>query len=742
MLKVGLIYKTEDGYKFVHQTFAENLFTLHLKENFEQPEVAEFIVHFVFIYPYFQVIRSFIDFWIEEKTNLDIYRTYFVFMSDAPVKHTTPIHVSYWEQNSKIQKFIYNCFATNSNSEVEKWKVKKLLLKCNKEKFPAFFYLVRFSENLSQFLDSVKRDFGSEFVLDIFRYKIKIGDDNLLLFNSRNGDNLPELLRWLRVNFSESHQNFLKAQIFSILEINKCGILHFAFWYRSNQVLSDLLDEIKNLEKVLGKDLIRELILMENENNRHFLFFYSHNENFDTEFLIEILGKVKLNFESPESFLLKFIFHVDKWKETFVNRFCIFSKNFELLKFLKWFHNNFGFRNLKELLLLKDFNQNSITFNFLSNDRNSILSGLEILNYLKSDLNFDENFLKTELILQKNKKKENVLQLIFLRSENLEEFNDFVENQFKISDSELKSSLIVGSETGTSWNPLKSVEKKPPSVPSPSPILVFQIAQKSVEDQEKYLNFLKQKFGENILQKLISFDSLFSICLQTLRFDDFAGNVLKFFDFVERNFGIDFLKKLICYKNFKNQTFLFCLYLVPEKSLSKILSFLLEKFKNEKNFLEELLLSVDEDGNSFLIFYFSQSFPERMIKVSKEFFELVKANFGLDFLKKLLLIRNKNEIGENFHLALLSKKWGGVKNSLQFLKILLEVVGEDKEFFTELTNQIKIPKEIREFLKTYLEIETKAWRRIFKWIKEDKFTAFVWFIIILVILFFLYELFL
>ncbi len=125
---------------------------------------------------------------------------------------------------------------------------------------------------------------------------------------------------------------------------------------------------------------------------------------------------------------------------------------------------------------------------------NSRIESLEILNYLKSDLNFDENFLKSELILQKkNNKKENVLQLIFLRPENLEEFNDFVENQFKISVSELKSSLIGEPESGTSWNPVKSVGKRPSSVPASCPILAFHIAEKSVENQEKYLNFMKKK---------------------------------------------------------------------------------------------------------------------------------------------------------------------------------------------------------------------------------------------------------
>jgi hypothetical protein len=680
-----------------------------LKENFEQPEVAEFVVNFVLVEENFQVIRSFVEFWIDEKMKKQIYRTYFkVFLTEAPAKDQTPLHVSAVEQNSKILKFIYNCLTKNSNSEAEKSRILKYFLKCNKQKFPAIFYLVRFSENLSQLLDSVKRDFNSEFVLDIFRYKIKIDDDNLLHFNSRNGGKLPELLKWIRVNFSESHKSFLKTQIFSIDKIIKCGILHNAFWYLPNKILSDLLEELKSWERVLGKDLIRELILMENEYNQHFLFLYSENENFDTDFLIEILEKVKVNFESRESFLLKFIFHVDEWKQTFVNRFCTFSNNFDLLKFLKWFYNAFGFRNLKELLLLRDDDQKSILFNFFSNDRNSISSGLEILNYLKSDLNFDGDFLKNELILQKNNKKENVLQFIFLRSENLEEFDDFVENQFKISDRELKSSLIGESETGTSWNPVRSdFNFVKETVSTSSPILAFQIAQKTFKDQEKYLNFLTQKFGDDILQKLISSASLYKICFQSPRFEDFGENVLKFFDFIERNFGLEFLKKLICYKDFENQTFLFCLFQVANKSLIKILSFLFEKFKNEKNFLEKFLLSVDVVGNSFLIFYISQDYLDRMIKTSKEFFELIKTSFGVDLLKKFLLIRNKF-VNKNFHLALLANKRGGVERSLQVLEILLEVVGKDKDFFTELTNQIKIPKEIREFLKTNLEVETKA----------------------------------
>jgi hypothetical protein len=103
MAKVGLIYKTDDGYKFVHQTFAEHLFTLHLMENFEQLETAEFIVHSVFIENQFQVVRSFVEHWINSKMALKVYKIYYdLFVLEDPSKNTTSIRVCMKEQNSNF----------------------------------------------------------------------------------------------------------------------------------------------------------------------------------------------------------------------------------------------------------------------------------------------------------------------------------------------------------------------------------------------------------------------------------------------------------------------------------------------------------------------------------------------------------------------------------------------------------------------------------------------------------------
>jgi hypothetical protein len=189
MEKVGLIYKTDDGYKFVHQTFAENLFTWHLMENFEQPKVAEFIVHFVFIDPKFEVIQTFVDHWIEDKKSLEVYDLYF----DEFLRHTptmwTPFHIL---TRSKTLDFFYNCLTKSSKFNNQKAKVQKYLLKSQAGLAPIFAVIVG-SESFYQILDSVKNDFGSKFVLDIFRIEVTLKNNimtkngNLLLYTSCKG---------------------------------------------------------------------------------------------------------------------------------------------------------------------------------------------------------------------------------------------------------------------------------------------------------------------------------------------------------------------------------------------------------------------------------------------------------------------------------------------------------------------------------------------------------------------------
>jgi hypothetical protein len=256
----------------------------------------------------------------------------------------------------------------------------------------------------------------------------------------------------------------------------------------------------------------------------------------------------------------------------------------------------------------------------------------------------------------------------------LKQFNDFLQ-QFGISDSELGSSL-VHSET-----------------------LLFQIAQKSEEDQEKYLDFLKEKFGQDFLAELISDRSLIDLCLHPNRFNEFGSSIFKYLNFIKRNFGIDFLKKLISYTSGHNQTFLFYLHSTIDANLLKIIKYLMENFETDREYLQQFLLTANEDGDTFLNFYFSQSFVYRTLAIIRELFEMIKDQFGLSFLKTLLLMRNHQN--QNFYQTLLLNEYdGGVKRALQLLEILLEVVGRDEGFFVEFTKQEEIPDQIKEFLRS------------------------------------------
>jgi hypothetical protein len=470
---------------------------------------------------------------------------------------------------------------------------------------------------------------------------------------------------------------FLENQIRSIDETNNYGILHRAFWSLSNQTLLKLLDELDSWEGFLGEGSIQKLILMKDEDNKIFLFYYALNENFHTDFVIEILEKIKLHFGMDvESFLSNIIFHVNTRNYTFLNCYSVLSRNFNFLTFFKWFQDAFGPTNFEKLLLLRNNEQESIIFNVFSKEQNSTSSDFDILNFLKFESKLSENFLNTEIVLQMNKFNENVVQQLFLRSDDLTTFNDFFENKLKISDPELKSSF-VGSET-----------------------FLFYFAQKTEENQEKYKSFLVSKFGDNILNEFFSNRSLYDIGWKSNRFDDFAANMMKFFDFVERNFGMDFLKQLIGFQASDNRTFLFPLFHVVEKCLMKILNDLFEKLADQKEFLEEFLLSVDEDGNTFLTYYFSQGFVLRMIAIFKDFLKSIKSNFSLEFLMKFLRVKNNKNL--NFHQVLLENKFGGVERNLEILEILLEVIG-DRDFFFDLIEQEKIPEQIKEFLEQKVE---------------------------------------
>jgi hypothetical protein len=210
---------------------------------------------------------------------------------------------------------------------------------------------------------------------------------------------------------------------------------------------------------------------------------------------------------------------------------------------------------------------------------------------------------------------------------------------------------------------------------------------------------MQRIFGVNISQELYSVESLCNIAFQSGRFDDFSGSVLKFFDFIQENYVNNTLKlqEIVAFQDGNDRTFLYYLFIVIDKCLIKILNSLFEKLPNQEDFLSDFLSSVDDRENTFLNSIFLQKDAPKMIKISKEFFETIKNNISVEFLKKFLLIKNNGN--RNFLHTLLLNDFGGVGKTLEILEILLEVIGDDQKIFIELTGQGKIPDQIKEFLK-------------------------------------------
>ncbi len=343
------------------------------------------------------------------------------------------------------------------------------------------------------------------------------------------------------------------------------------------------------------------------------------------------------------------------------------NDKFELLKFLKWIHESFGFDELKKALGYRDYNKNSVMYYFVYNSKNLISNCLKLLNYLRFDLNLEETFYK-EIILDRNLWNENIFDVIFRRCENFDDFDDFLENNLKISEMEFKEFLV---ESGTS---------------------LFNISQNPEIVQKRAFDFLHKKFGEGILKELILVESLENICEVDDVLSDFEVKLLEFFNFVEREFGFDSLKQLLGSKNANNQTLLFFLWDNAAKLLMKTLNYLLEKFENDKNFLKLYLTAIDDDGNTFLILYYLKDRFDKMTKVSKEFFEFIKFNFGVKFLEEFLLVKNND--GLNFIQILQSNS---IEDCLMVLGNLRDTIGNDQEFFEKLIENGKTQKEIMDF---------------------------------------------
>jgi hypothetical protein len=408
--------------------------------------------------------------------------------------------------------------------------------------------------------------------------------------------------------------------------------LHYAFRNMTNEKLLETLEEIENLKEIWGMEALKKLFLLNPDKcgNFTFLYEYVNSPEFDNGFLLKFLDGVKKILENDQETLFKLIMNLNVNHLTLFHYYCIFADKFDLLNIIKWINDSLGADNLIKYLMLEDEQHTDAIIFHYAIFQSAFVSIEPIVNYLKIDLKMDERFLK---------------------------------NSLKLTDDEFIYRLIR------------------------SKVSLFFLTL-----DEANFKFVKYKFGSEFLKNLIFDDSLFSIIGYEWNSRTLAEDLLRFFDVVERECGLKELKKLVGFKNARNETFLYRFSTDGLLHCTNIVNYLFLKFGDDKNFVKRILYSVDEYGNTILHFFF-QKYPVESSEVAPVFFDMIKSNFNVNFLKEFLLI--KNDSHQNFfHIA----QAHSVDNALKLLGVLLEIVGNDKKFFENLVKQEKIPEKIKLFM--------------------------------------------
>jgi hypothetical protein len=201
---------------------------------------------------------------------------------------------------------------------------------------------------------------------------------------------------------------------------------------------------------------------------------------------------------------------------------------------------------------------------------------------------------------------------------------------------------------------------------------VTQIEDKSSRDQ--VLNLFEQKIGKTFFDdNFYSHDILFKICEKFS--ENKSDKILKYFEFVEEKNNLDFLKTYISGKNSENQnrTILFKFSKRREATtvLVEFLNWLQKKF--DMDFLENFLLQVDKNGDSFL------TFRSCSYNYFTEIYNHLIQNLEKTFVRKLLLIENAK--GENYFYLSCKKN---PENIMKMFELLLKDFQNDREFLTKM----------------------------------------------------------
>jgi hypothetical protein len=351
----------------------------------------------------------------------------------------------------------------------------------------------------------------------------------------------------------------------------------------------------------------------------------------------------------------------------------LWAKNFNLFGTLEWINREIGKDFLIELILKRDFLDRTIFHDFTKSENQSISGAqlLEILKFFKEKLKLENEFLLKEILFSDDRRG------VFLDIFSMFQDVDLFFNIFHFLTKDL----------GISVESLKSYLKYFP----------FSISQIEEESRVRIVELFEEKFQIPFYSNdFYSAEILHKIC-ENYSKDD-TKKILNYFDFVEEKNNLDFLKNYFSRKNLESQTILVHFH-QSYSGLIQVFKWLEEKFKNEKKFLKNFLMQVDENGDSFLHVLLRKCYDWQFDDFFTATFKFLTRNFDKSFVQNFLLIQNKRQ--ENC-LNLVCQRYE--KKIPGILDLLLEDFQNDQEFFTKLLNEeLKKNEKVRNWTKKNLD---------------------------------------
>jgi hypothetical protein len=643
LVDVGLIYEVNNDWKFVHQTIGEFGFNKFLKDNFDDENCAKFIIDMVLVDDSYQIIRSFMDFWITEKVNQKTSAVYQKMLLDSTREEDdkTPLHVASREGNGNIFWFLYSSLAAKSEDfESRRMEIENYLLKQGDRErgHPIAFadYLRNCDDNFN-ILSKIQSDFGVVFVKKTFT------NGRLLSGISGSDRNILKVLIFLRENFSHD---------FNFYRIVFDNFLPFAFWGLKNETLVELLEELRLLRSVLGQNFIDPMFLREYNLGTHnkdvFLANYGRFNDFNNDFLFHFLDQIR-ELCNRETFRRMFIGRNNHYSNSLLHSWCG-SKSFDLFRAMRWVIRELGKDTLNDIIItLKNYNCDL-------KQSNSNLQYLSILRFLKQDPKFRNKFFPDQVLSNVSIDGRETFNNLLTETDEINFYSNFLKFlkiDLKFTNDSMKSCFVHHK------------------------FLLFNIAQYEKSARDEILKLFGEKFGDTfIFDHFYSNDTLHDIFE---RYSKFPANVRDYLNFVNEQMGSEFLKNYVLGKNSKNQTVLFYCRCGDSEFLASILEYFGAIFRNDKTPLKDLLLHVDENGDSCLtVMDEFDTFYD-----FDEIFQFLTENFDKNFVRDLLIIEN-SENRNCFHML-----FGKLENEqiIGYLNLFIDCFGNDRGFYEKLLGE-------------------------------------------------------